>query len=541
MTSRMNRRTLLRGTGVAVAGMGVAASPVFASPAVLTNGRSRAQSEETLKVSWATWVLGPVDENNAAREIILERFNIDLEMLAFERATWFDQLNTRVGGGDVPDIIYRDSGGVLREYADQGVLREVPYDAIKSAAPDAFASANEFTSDVWLASYFEGANYGYPFQQPLQMKPWTNGWRADWLDTLGLEAPKTIEEYGEAYARIVSDDPGQTGLSYGLGLRGKDSMSNTIHSFCMAFGANPAQWMELEDGTMQHGASMDGTRQGLEVLSGWFNDGLIDPEFLTVDGTVLNQRFASGLFGMIPGTWYTYVPGAVVFDGLRAVNPEATMVGSDAPSGPDGQYGYMNWGPITSSLAFGAHVDDAKLERILEMLNAIQTDQELAVQLRRGVEGETWGRDPESNGVVWLGDYVNPANRGPLGTNFFDAAAPSPAIQAFMGRDDEDELSVHATAGTVKNFLPFAEMLVSSDVSSQATELVPVREKWMTSFVAGTESIDSWDKYLEEWNNAGGSVMTEAVNATVPELRAIRDQIAQAVGVDPEGEATPAS
>jgi putative aldouronate transport system substrate-binding protein len=533
---------MLQGTGLAVAGLGLAASSSFASPAVLKHGSSRAQSGETLKVSWATWVQGPVDENNAARDLILERFNIDLEMLAFERATWFDQLNTRVGGGDVPDIIYRDSGGVLSEYADQGVLREVPYDAIKSSAPEAFAAANEFTSDVWLAAYFEGANYGYPFQQPLQMKPWTNGWRLDWLETLGLEAPKTMDEYGEAYRRIYSDDPGATGLSYGLGLRGKDSITNTIHSFCMGFGANPAQWMQLEDGTMQHGVSMDGTRQGLEVLSGWFNEGLIDPEFLTVDGTVLNQRFASGLFGMIPGTWYTYVPGMVVFDGLRAVNPEATMVGSDAPAGPDGQFGYMNWGPITSSLAFGAHVDDAKLERILEMVNAIQTDQELAVQLRRGTEGETWGRDPESNGAVWLGDYVNPANRGPLGSNFFDAASPSPVIQAFLGRDDEDILSAHATAGNVKNFLPFATMLVPSDVSAQATEEQPIRERWLSSFIAGTESLDNWDSFIEEWSNAGGgTAMTEAVNATVPELQSIRDQIAAAVGVTPEGEATPTS
>lgn len=530
MTSRVNRRTLLQGTGAAVAGLGLARSSSFASPAVLTHGRSRAQSDEPLKVSWATWVLGPVDENNAARDAIRERFNIDLEMLAFERATWFDQLNTRVGGGDVPDVIYRDSGGVLREYADQGVLRQVSYDAVRTAAPEAFASANEFTTDVWLASYFQGDNYGYPFQQPLQMKPWTNGWRADWLETLGLDVPKTLDEYGEAFRRIYNDDPGATGLSYGLGLRGKDAISNTVHSFCMAFGANPAQWMELEDGTMQHGVSMDGTRQGLEVLNEWFREGLIDPEFLTVDGTVLNQRFANGQFGMIPGTWYTYIPGAVVFDGLVAVNPEATMVGSDAPAGPDGQFGYMNWGPITSSLAFGAHVDDDKLVRILEMINAIQTDQELAILLRKGVEGETWERDPETGAVVWIGDYSNAANRGPLGTNFFDSAAPSPAIQSTLDRQDADELSVHAISGNVTNFLPFAEMLVPSDVASQATELTPIREKWLGSFIAGTESLDNWDRFIEEWNNNGGTAMTEAVNSTVPDLQSIRDQIAEAVG-----------
>jgi putative aldouronate transport system substrate-binding protein len=535
MTITTTRRSLMKQAAAITA-----ASAAFGSPAVLKHATARAQSGETLQVSWAMWVLGPVDGDNLARQTILERFNIDLEMLSFERATWFDQVNTRVGGGDIPDIIYRDSSAVVTEYVDQGVLREVPYDAIASAAPNAFAAATAFTSDVWLASYRNGVNYGYPFQQPLQTRPFTGGWRKDWLDALGMSLPETLDQHTEAFQRIASEDPGGVGLAYGPGLRGKDSLHASIHAFTMAFGTTPTQWMHLDDGTLQHGATLDGARLGLEKVTQWYQDGLIDPEFLTVDGTTVNQKWANGTYSYLPGTWYSLIQGGAPYDSLKAVTPTAEIALGPAPKGPDGLYGYMNWGPITSSLTFGKDVDDTKLERILQMIEGIQTDPELAILLRYGVEGEHWTRN-EFNAIVPTEAYVNPANRGALGTNFFAAASPSPEIQTLAARSDEADLYAYAEDGNVKNFVPFAGLLVPSDVRSQASEMDPIRDKWLTSFISGNEPLDNWQAFLDEWNGAGGAVMTEAVNATFPELEAIRAQIATAVGGSATPVASPAS
>lgn len=545
MSRSISRRTILKTTGAALAvGAATAASRTFAAPGVISRRSAGAQSGETLSVSWATWVQGPVDGDNLARQAILDRYNIDLDMLAFERATWFDQLNTRVGGGDVPDIIYRDSSGVVQDYVTQGVVREVPYDAISASAPTAFAAANSFSTDVWLAAWSGGLNYGYPFQQPNQTRPWSNGFRQDWLDTLGIAMPETIDEVREAYARIVSDDPGGMGMSYGLGLRGKDSLHASIHSFTMAFGTTPTMWMQLEDGSLQHGATLDSARQALEQLAQWYSDQLIDPEFITTDAIAINQKWASGTIGSVPTTWYSLIEGGVNYDQLVAVSPEATIGMAPPPTGPDGLFGYMNWGPITSSLCFGRDVDDAKLARILEMIEGITTDPELALLVRYGNEGEHWQRNAETNAVIPTGDYVNPANRGPLGTNFFAAAPPSAEIQALIARNDEADLYAQAIKGNVTNFIPFATQLVSSDVRGQATEMDPVREKWLANFISGSESLDNWQGFLDEWNSAGGAVMTEATNATFPELQAIRADIATAVGAPAPGatpEATPVS
>lgn len=157
MTSGFSRRTLVKASAAALA-----ASTAWNGPQVIA-ARSQTPATDTIEVSWATWVTGPVDEDNLVRQTILERFNIDLQMLGFERGTWFDQINTRVGGGDVPDIIYRDGTTQLNTYVEQGVLREVPYDAIRQSSPNSFAAANAFSADVWLATWNGGANYGLPF------------------------------------------------------------------------------------------------------------------------------------------------------------------------------------------------------------------------------------------------------------------------------------------------------------------------------------------------------------------------------------------
>lgn len=523
MRSRISRRTALKMTTGAIA-----ASSTFHAPAVFV--RNQTPSVDLIEVSWATWVTGPVDENNLVRDTLRERFNIDVEMLAYERSTWLDQVNTRIGGGDIPDIIYRDAFAVVHEFVEQGVLHEVPYDAVSAAAPATFAETNAFTTDVWLATYApsDGKNYGIPYCQPSQTRPFTNGWRQDWLDKIGASAvPTTLDEHSDIFRRFVTESPSEAGLNYAVGFTG--SLAQPMSWLSMAYGATPVMWMELENATLQHGTTMDGTRDALALMAQWYAEGIIDPEFLTTDGTGLTQKWANGQIGYLPSTWYRLIPGGEHHDALKAVNPEATISLAPPPIGPNGQSGYFNWGPITSSVTFGKNVDDVKLERLLGMMDAIQSDPELAVLLRFGIEGEHWARDPQTNAVIPVGDYINPANRGALGTNFFAAAQPSPSIQKAIARADEADLFKYAEAGTVKNFVPYATYLVPAETLTQASEMDPTRDQWLADFVSGTQPIDAWDQFLAEWNEAGGSLMTEAINGTYAELNAIREQVAAAV------------
>lgn len=92
--------------------------------------------------------------------------NVEIDFMPFERATWQDQINTRVAGGDIPDIIYRDSQSVVAQYVKQGIICEVPISKAKEYAPTIYEATKEYGEEVWLAAYADGKNWGLPSCSP---------------------------------------------------------------------------------------------------------------------------------------------------------------------------------------------------------------------------------------------------------------------------------------------------------------------------------------------------------------------------------------
>lgn len=268
------------------------------------NDESKEQEDtpkDRTKMTWATWVAGPVDENSYVEQVLEETFtDVDFELWAFERATWQDQINTRVAGGDIPDIIYRDSLGVVVDYVKQGILAEVPYDLVKEHAPNVFSASLDYGEEVWLACNVDGKNYGLPIMQPDQTRGFTNAWRKDWLDNVGIDkVPETIEEFEEAFTKFVKEDPDGNGEddTYGLSFGGKDVSGYLFMSIMGAYGIFPGQWMLQPDGTVKSGLVTEEAKEALTTLNRWYSEGLIDPEFVTTDNAILKQKWANGKVG----------------------------------------------------------------------------------------------------------------------------------------------------------------------------------------------------------------------------------------------------
>jgi len=494
---------------------------------------AEATASPPVSLSWATWVVAPVDNDNLVKQMLKERLNVDVQMLAFERATWADQINTRVAGGDIPDIIYRQGRNEVTAFVEQGILAEVPYDLIKQHAPRTFAAANDFTTDVWLATTYNGKNYGIPLLQPSQRYPFTNAWRKDWLDKVGItKVPETLDEHEVAFTSFVKNDPDGNGAAdtYALSGRGKDIPTWAFVPFYTAFGTVPHMWMRTSENEVQWGGVMDGTRQALELLHRWYEQGLIDPEFVTVDANAMTQKWANGQIGFLHSTWYRLIPGGEHYDALKAVNPDAEIAMGWAPKGPDGQFGYFNFGPITSSITFGKQLEGSdKLVRALQLVEEIMTDEQLATFVRYGEEGEHWERDPETGAILFKPPYDEPQNRGALGVSFFAAMPPSPEVQSFHARKDEAELYAKAEAGNVDNFVPYLGGFIPPDVYAQAPDAATIQATWTLDFITGAKPIDQWDTYVQEWNDAGGKVLTDAANEAMKnvqgELQRIKDAV----------------
>ena len=493
-----------------------------------------ANNGEKAKISLALWVGAATEENNGAEERFNERMpNVELDIMPFERATWTDQINTRVAGGDIPDIIYRDSQGLVAQYAEQGVICEVPIEKCAQYAPNIYESTKSYGTEVWLACNVNGTNYGLPIMQPGVIAPFSNHWRMDYLEKVNVtEIPTTIEEAEEVFLKIIAADvngSGAAGDTYGLTFRGKDATSRLFESIFMAYGVNPAKWMLNDDNTLTFGWMRDEIKDGLTLLNRWYELGIIDPEFVTTDGAIFNQKVASGSIAYYTAaTWNRAQPPQGEFY-LNAISgdPNAELVVGPALKGPNGDYGYNTWGSVTSAMTFGSHLakDEEKLNLCLQVVDFISADTEDNVYIRYGVEGTDWERNDVG---AWVTLHTDANDAAKFGTAAWGGIAPVPEFAARQARTDDAEYSKYAREGTVQpgeSYIDWCGFFTDGEKTSATADVDPDFYAGIIDIITGVRPVSDYDILRQAWYDGGGQAATDEYNRAYKEGGAVMDEI----------------
>lgn len=132
--------------------------------------------------------------------------------------------------------------------------------------------------------------------------------RADWLENLGLEVSKTIEEFKAVAHAFTYDDPDQNGANdtYGLALNGVDVLTNSPGDFSAIFaafnaypGTDGMAFVEDENGKITWGGTnAEGMKATLQVLQDMYADGSISKLFITMNGGSLSEDMGAGRCGI---------------------------------------------------------------------------------------------------------------------------------------------------------------------------------------------------------------------------------------------------
>lgn len=133
--------------------------------------------------------------------------------------------------------------------------------------------------------------------------------RKDWLDKLGLDVPKTLDDVVEVARAFKNDDPDGNGVDDTWGLGVCNEMSDyagygTIEGVVNAFGGSILQymWMPNDDGTVSYEPTSQETRNALEKLAAMYSEGLINEEFGVSDTDAISEAVAAGTCGLFYGT-----------------------------------------------------------------------------------------------------------------------------------------------------------------------------------------------------------------------------------------------
>lgn len=249
------------------------------------------------------------------------------------------KLSTAIMSGDYPDV-FNTSPNAFINYAQTDVIADIT-DVFEKYATDYLREYLNADGGLALQNCMvDGKLYGIPeMQNPYDSVPmmWI---RADWLEKLGLEIPKTIEEFKAVAHAFTYDDPDGNGVddTYGLAINGVDVLHwgpGDISAIFAAFnafpGTNGMAFVENEEGKVTWGGTnAEGMKATLQLLQDMYADGSISKVFTTMNYNTILEEASAGRCGIWFGPmWSSMGPSS---NAIKS-DPKAHMIAAPVPAG----------------------------------------------------------------------------------------------------------------------------------------------------------------------------------------------------------------
>lgn len=294
---------------------------------------------------------GDTATDNYYTRFIKDNLNVDISVKWSSASSDFNEkLNLAIASNDLPDIMVVNEQQ-FRKLAQSDMLEDLtPYydtyacDIIKQNVDSTGGKALEQAS-------YDGKLLGVPNVQ-VEADGYALMWiRQDWLDKLGLEAPKTIAEL-ETVAQAFVDN--KLGGENTIGILGPTANGRVYNTFLsinnqnnldgifQAFQSYPGFWVEGEDSKVVYGSTMPETKEALAELNKLYAAGALDQELGVRKDA--DEAWKSGKAGILFSPWWH---GYNVKDAL-ANDPTTEWKAYAAPLAADGQW-YPKLGGVGGS------------------------------------------------------------------------------------------------------------------------------------------------------------------------------------------------
>ena len=463
-----------------------------------------------------------------------QKFNLNIEPTFLDWNGFRQRRPLMLCGGDIPDVMWDGDPLGVRANLRNGFIMELPFEVILEHAPTYVAYLNRFGREAWLYSHYQGKNYGLPTFSAGANRPRISCWREDWLQNVGIEkVPETVDEMHEALHRFRHNDPDENGKQDTYG------WSPDIWHWSLAFVEIFAAYDTLafdfieRDGKVVWGGILPEAKESLTTLRKWYDEGLLDPDF------PLNSREAGRGFENSK-TGYTHPVDQPFFYDLEMATSLASKVIAYAPKGQlvpgpplrnaQGKRRGRTWGGAAHVLQFGRHLEQQpeKVIRVLRMMEAIATNEELYLQARFAEQGTHWHYTPEK-GRESLPPYDEDQrlSGAELLTSsiFFFPSTIDPIYDDKY--NSQADTTWHET--NRKHAWAMKNVLGKSDVVPSASRYLGDLRLWqMTVYVemiVGERPLSEFDAFIGEWNERGGEILTAEANEMYSQMRDIYTRV----------------
>lgn len=213
-------------------------------------------------------------------------------------SSWAEKKSLMFASGDLPDAFF--GHGILDEstevvkYGSQGIL--IPLEElIDQYAPNVKALFEARPDYKKALTSPDGHIYALPTinETYARTKPvlFIN---QTWLDHLGLEVPKTTEEFYNVLKAFKTQDPNGNGQADEIPFTFRNSDWNTdLASMFGAFGLlDRRDHILVEDGKVVYTAVQPEYKEAIQYFHRLFSEGLADPEGFTQDASLFQSKIS---------------------------------------------------------------------------------------------------------------------------------------------------------------------------------------------------------------------------------------------------------
>jgi len=477
-------------------------------------------------------------ENNRVTKYIEDKINVKVKSAwAVDKNTIDQKIALIIASNDIPDVMTINDRKTLQQMQDAGLLADLTEAYDKCMAPFLKEQYDSFNGALLKEATFDGK---------LMAIPGTNIggahnllWiRKDWLDKLGMQPPKTIDDIINIGKAFVEKDPGGNGSGKTIGLTGRQEITgiyNSMHGLDTIFslyGAYPRQWIKDASGNVVYGSMVPEMKQALTKLNEMYKAGVLDKQFALRKESDSKALISGGKCGMMFGAWWA--PYDCLSDSIKN-DPKADWKPYAAPLDENGNLNVYTQDPVQKFLVVRKGYENP--EAIIKVLNC---ENEIfrglnpeAAQIMKTVNegGEGWGEpcklQIDYNDAVFrfyndLKAAVDSKDTSKLRDDYKSAYN---SVIKDMGNPRADSAAwAEATARIDGQALTYISQIKFHDnvfygttptMEMKWTNLKKLEDESIINFIMGTTSIDQFDKFVEQWKQLGGDQITNEVKGMV--------------------------
>jgi len=475
-------------------------------------------------------------ENNVWIDYYREKFGIILKYVWVVPQEQFEQkMNIAIASGDLPDLMWLNNKNLI-ELANNGMLYDLT-DLYQTRTSDFTKSILEQDIVSFNTAKVNGKLYAIPHTGSAIDSLQILYVRTDWLENLGLEVPKTMQDLLKVIEAFTKNDPDQNGKddTYGLGLTKNFIKDNHFGAtgFFAGYHAYIRRWIDDGNGNIVYGSIQPEVKTALLELQRLYKEGMIDPEFGVKDRNKVQESIAAGKIGVMYGGMST--PGAILK--FNAVNdPNAEWVALELVSTDDKPAMPITKMPVTRYYAVNAKYKHP--EAIMKLVEAGSAGysrdskdkaDEWYDKLNYDENGiavwqyQVLGYEPAKKNLIAHYNVVKALETGDTSILNAEEQGYYDRIKLYQAgdRNHYGDAHIFGTPGSfdiIDKYVQSGNYLYDKFYGSPTPTMVErnatleaMEEEVFTKIIMG-EPIELFDKFVEDWKKLGGDQITKEIN-----------------------------